>query len=239
MVDFVLGVLILFIVCYFPAVFFEMTNKAGSFLHLEEMKQRIYWLLGFPAGFKPNENLGIFLGNFVLNIIRHWEYITTFLSHIRIAIVLVISIFGSLGCSVQLAAANDVLLLCSIWLVVIYNLFATMYKYTLDMMITLLRLFRGKKFNVLRNRNDANNYLVSELFLGVLIITLGIFLLPTVAIFYYYAFVMIILNVLALQLILIVSQTLVTDFPYYALALSIKMPYFLPNSIRMKVDSNS
>ena len=114
-----------------------------------------------------------------------------------------------------------------------------MYKYTLDMMITLLRLFRGKKFNVLRNRSDANNYLVSELFLGVLIITLGIFLLPTVAIFYYYAFVMIILNVLAVQLILIVSQTLVTDFPYLALALSIKIPYFLPNSIRMKVDSNS
>ena len=34
--------------------------------------------------------------------------------------------------------------------------------------------------------------------MGVLIITLGIFLLPTVAIFYYYAFVTIIMSVLAL-----------------------------------------
>ena len=112
-----------------------------------------------------------------------------------------------------------------------------MYQFTLKMMFTLLRLFRGKKFNVLRGRDDANNYSVSELFLGVLIITLGIFLLPTVAIFYYYAFVMIILNVLTLQLVLIVSQTLVTDFPYFLLTLSINQPYFLPNSIRMKVDN--
>lgn len=73
------------------------------------------------------------------------------------------------------------------------------------MMGTLLRLFAGVKFNVLRQRNDANNYSVIELFMGVLIITLAIFLLPTVAIFYYYAFVTIILNVLFLQLMLIVS----------------------------------
>ena len=33
-IDFVLGILLLFIVGYFPTVFFEMTNKAGSFMHL-------------------------------------------------------------------------------------------------------------------------------------------------------------------------------------------------------------
>lgn len=80
------------------------------------------------------------------------------------------------------------LFLCSTWLVAIYSVFASMYKYSLSMMMTLTRLFSGTKFNVLRQRNDANNFSVSELFMGVLIITLGIFLLPTVAIFYYYAF---------------------------------------------------
>jgi len=84
------------------------------------------------------------------------------------------------------------------WFFGIYTIFAIAYHYTLSMMNTLFRLFRGKKFNVLRKRDDANNFSVSELFLGVLIITLAIFLLPTIAIFYYYAFISIILSVLAL-----------------------------------------
>lgn len=71
-----------------------------SNMHLEEIQQRIYWLLGFPAGFKPNENLGIFLGNFVLNIIYMWNLIATPLNKMRTAIVVYVSIFGALGCSI-------------------------------------------------------------------------------------------------------------------------------------------
>ena len=44
-------------------------------MHLEEIKSRILWLLGNPAGFKPNKNLGIFMGNFVLYIINMWNKI--------------------------------------------------------------------------------------------------------------------------------------------------------------------
>ena len=87
----------------------------------------------------------------------------------------------------------------------IYSIFAFMYHFTVNMMLTLLRLFRSKKYNVMRERDDANNYSVAELYLGVLIITLSIFLLPTVAIFYYYVFISIILNILAMQLVLIIS----------------------------------
>ena len=105
-------------------------------------------------------------------------------------------------------------------------------------MQTLFRLFRGKKFNVLRDRNDANNFSVAELYLGVLIISLSIFLLPTVAIFYFYVFIAIILNVLCIQLLLIVLQTLVTDFPYFLIQLAIFRPYTLPKSIRMNIENN-
>ena len=116
----------------------------------------------------------------------------------RLAIVVYVSIFGIFGLSVQLAAINDMLFLCSLWILAIYSVIALSYHHTLLMMQSLFRLFRGKKFNVLRNRDDANNFSVSELFLGVLIIALCIFLLPTVAIFYVYAFLSIILSVLAL-----------------------------------------
>ena len=195
-------------------------------------------MLGFPAGFKPNENLGIFLGNIVLTMIDKWNLIATLLNHMRIAIVVFVSTFGILGLSVMGAAVNDVLFLCCIWLLAIYYVVARIYNYTLKMMQTLFRLFRGKKFNVLRNRDDANNFSVSELYLGVLIITLSIFLLPTVAMFYYYVFISIILNVLALQLALIAAQTLITDFPYFLVFIAFFRPYILPNSIRMHIDKN-
>lgn len=197
-IDFVLGLIILFIVFNFPNVFFDLTNRAGSFMHLEKLQDKIVWLLEFPAGFKPNANLGMFLGNFVLLFIQKMSYLTSALRQIKLAIVIYVSLFGCLGFSIQLAAINDVLVLLSLFFVVLYSIFAGIYAYFLSMMGTLTRLFAGIKFNVLRKRNDANNFSVSELFMGVLIITLGIFLLPTVAIFYYYAFVTIILSVLAL-----------------------------------------
>ena len=99
-VDFVLGLLLLFIVCYFPAVFFEMTNKAGSFMHLERLQDKIVWLLEFPAGFKPNANLGMFLGNFVLLFIQKMNFITSFLRSVKLAIVIYVSLFGCLGFSI-------------------------------------------------------------------------------------------------------------------------------------------
>ena len=218
-IDFCLGVLALVYIYSNPAFFFELSNSIGANLHLDNLEQRIYWIIGFPAGFKPNENLGIFFGNVLLGIISAWNYISVFLHEVKLVIVVYVSFFGSFGISHQLAAVNDVLFICSCWLLVIYSIFAFMYNFTVNMMLTLLRLFRSKKYNVMRERDDANNYSVAELYLGVLIITLSIFLLPTVAIFYYYVFISIILNVLALQLVSILLQTFVVEFPYHLLTL--------------------
>lgn len=93
-------------------------------------------------------------------------------------------------------------------------MFTRLYNGILSLFPTLLRLFRGNKYNVLRKKEDSSDFTVFELYLGVLIITLCIFLLPTVAIFYFYAFVWVILRVLLLQLVLLLAQRLVTEFPY-------------------------
>lgn len=219
-IDVVLGILVLAFCFGFPDHFFELCNRLGSTLHLGNLESKIHWLLGFPAGFKPNENMGIFIGNIVLKVIEKWNFITVALIEVRLAIVVYVSIFGIFGLSVQLAAVNDMLFLCSMWVFAIYSVIALSYHHCLQMMNSLYRLFRGKKFNVMRNRDDANNFSVSELFLGVMLITLCIFLLPTVAFFYYYAFLSIILSVLALQLCLIAAQTFLNDFPFYLVLLA-------------------
>ena len=106
------------------------------------------------------------------------------------------------------------------------------------MLSTLMKLFRGRKFNTIHGRDDSNQFNVTEIYLGVLILTISLFLLPTFASFYYYAFISIILSVMAIQLLLILLQILLTDFPYFLLVWTIWSPYTLPNSIRVEVCPN-
>jgi phosphatidylinositol N-acetylglucosaminyltransferase subunit Q len=109
-----------------------------------------------------------------------------------------IAVVGWLGASLQAAALHDLLLLCSSWLLVVYTIFTTIYWYILSMVSTQLKLFRGRKFNTIRGRDDSNNYNVAEMYLGVMMVSMSLFLLPTLAMFYFYAFISIILSVMAL-----------------------------------------
>lgn len=48
----------------------------------------------------------------------------------------------------------------------------------------LWRLFRGKKYNQLRNRVDSYSYDNEQLFIGTILFTVLLFLLPTVFMYY-------------------------------------------------------
>lgn len=59
-----------------------------------------------------------------------------------------------------------------------------LYNLQLNTLSSLWHLFRGKKWNVLRRRVDSAVYNVDQLFLGTLLFTVLLFLLPTTALFY-------------------------------------------------------
>ena len=50
--------------------------------------------------------------------------------------------------------------------------------------MSLFQLFYGKKYNILRNRVDSNDYEFDQLMLGIIIFTILVYLMPTVFIFY-------------------------------------------------------
>ena len=152
--------------------------------------------MNLPAGFKPNPNLDNFLGNLVLDIISVWNYVTTELTVIELSLTRYFGLFGLLGISFQLAMVHDYLFLTSIHIFLIYTCFSAFYKMILQMTATLFRLFKGVKFNVLRKRVDSNHFQIQELYLGVLIVTLIIFLTPTIAMYYYFCFIFIIVTIL-------------------------------------------
>ena len=153
-------------------------------------------MVGMPAGFKPNENLKLFLCDLVLRVIDKWNVFSTLLVDFRITIVIVTQIYGVLGLSVMLAAVNDTLFLCSFWLLGIYSVFAFVYSYVLHLTRSMYRLLRGLKYNTLRKKDDMAYFSVPELYLGVVIFTSCIFLLPTLGFFYLHVFVSVLLRVM-------------------------------------------
>jgi hypothetical protein len=52
--DTLFGVCIFFAVLAMPDLFITYVNNAGKILHLEQLEEKIKWLIGKPAGFKPN-----------------------------------------------------------------------------------------------------------------------------------------------------------------------------------------
>lgn len=159
--------------------------------------------MNLPAGFKPNPNLDNFLGNLMLDVVSVWNYVTTELTGVELNIARCFGLFGILGVSFQLALVHDYLFFASAHIFIVYTAFSAFYKIMLQMASTLYRLFRGQKFNVMRKRDDANHFSIQELYLGVLIITLVIFLLPTIAMYYYFVFIFIICSILLDQIILL------------------------------------
>lgn len=99
------------------------------------------------------------------------------------------------------------------------------------MLRTLINLFNGKKFNVMRNRVDSNNFSIQEFYLGVLIVAMILFLLPTLALFYYLAFIKQMISILFMQICLLVVQLVLCNVPLHLLKVVMTQPYVIPNSI--------
>jgi hypothetical protein len=75
------------------------------------------------------------------------------------------------------------------------------------------------------------SYNVAEMYLGVIVVAVLLCLLPTLAVFYFYVFMSIILTVMVGQLGLIFLQIFFTDFPYFLIIFAIRQPYILPGGI--------
>ena len=104
------------------------------------------------------------------------------------------------------------------------------------MLGTLINLFNGKKYNIMRQRVDSNKFVLSEFYIGVLIVALIIFLLPTLAIYYFADFLVLMLKAMIIQLALISVQILITHWPTYLLLHTIFNPYTLPSSFMLESD---
>ena len=116
--------------------------------------------MGLPYGFNPNVKLGKFLGRSIFYLIDCWcaitltnpmlrNLITAAVTPFEPNILKSVSLFGLMGFSSLLAVSQDILLLITLHIYAIYFAFASLYQFLLCLIQTLLRLYRGIKYNVL------------------------------------------------------------------------------------------
>eukprot|EP00033_Pygsuia_biforma_P005482 GCRY01006051.1.p1 GENE.GCRY01006051.1~~GCRY01006051.1.p1 ORF type:complete len:670 (-),score=162.87 GCRY01006051.1:67-2076(-) len=211
------------------------TAIAASFAFLQtELQVNVEWLMGWPAGFKLNENLAVFLGNVFLTAIHFWGYICQPLLNCTPYLLTTIALSGVLGVSVLVALLDDLFSVFCMHIYFLYQVAAFLYRSKLNVLVSLFHLFRGKKRNILRTRIDSKHYDLDQTLVGTLLFTIVFFLIPTTAV-YYILMSLSRLCVLAVHALAYFFGTLWTHFPVYALYSRLTDPTFIPGGIQMNI----
>ncbi|NP_001400203.1 phosphatidylinositol N-acetylglucosaminyltransferase subunit Q isoform 4 [Mus musculus] len=202
----------------------------------EELQHLLQWLMGAPAGLKMNRALDQVLGRFFLYHIHLWiSYIhlmSPFIEHILWHV----GLSACLGLTVALSIFSDIIALLTFHIYCFYVYGARYVLYCLKIygLSSLWRLFRGKKWNVLRQRVDSCSYDLDQLFIGTLLFTILVFLLPTTAL-YYLVFTLLRLLVITVQGLIHLLVDLINSLPLYSLGLRLCRPYRLAAGVKFRV----
>lgn len=198
------------------------------------MREAIVWLMGWPAGLKLNNNLDNFIGEMFLWLIFIWQFFMEALKDFLPAFVTIIGYSGVCGASMTISLISDLLTLLSVHVYVFYSVAARIYNWQLTCLWSLFNLFRGKKYNVLRNRLDSCDYDLDQLLLGTILFTLLFFLFPTVVV-YYVLFCFARVTVITTQVFLRTLLSFLNHFPLFGLMIRAKDPRRLPGGIRFDI----
>ncbi|XP_074647365.1 phosphatidylinositol N-acetylglucosaminyltransferase subunit Q-like isoform X2 [Tubulanus polymorphus] len=151
---------------------------------ITELHRLLSWIMGFPAGLKLNNHLVQFLGKFFTYHNYLWTGYMHLLQPLLGRVLWYGSLFGCLGLSMQLSFTYDLLSMMTLHIYCFYVYAARLYSLEVSMLSSLFRLFRGKKWNVLRKRVDSASYDIDQLFIGTLLFTVLLFILPTLIVYY-------------------------------------------------------
>ncbi|KAM7148149.1 phosphatidylinositol N-acetylglucosaminyltransferase subunit Q isoform 4-T4 [Molossus nigricans] len=200
----------------------------------EELQHLLQWLMGAPAGLKMNRALDQVLGRFFLYHIHLWISYIHLMSPFIERILWHMGLSACLGLTVALSILSDIIALLTFHIYCFYVYGARLYCLKICGLSSLWRLFRGKKWNVLRQRVDSCSYDLDQLFIGTLLFTVLVFLLPTTAL-YYLVFTLLRLLVVTVQGLIHLLVDLINSLPLYALGLRLCRPYRLSAGVKFQV----
>ncbi|XP_043945240.1 phosphatidylinositol N-acetylglucosaminyltransferase subunit Q [Protopterus annectens] len=200
----------------------------------KELTELLEWLMGAPAGLKMNRALDQVLGRFFLYHIHLWISYIHLMSPFIEMILWYVGLLASLGLTVALSVISDIIALLTFHIYCFYVYGARLYCLMVHGLSSLWRLFRGKKWNVLRQRVDSCSYDLDQLFIGTLLFTILLFLLPTVAL-YYLVFTLLRLLVVVVQGLIRLLVDLINTFPVFSILLRVCRAYRLAAGVKFHV----
>ena len=213
-------------------------NAVTRFFTERIIEANIKWLMGWPAGFKLNDNVDSFMGQLFLFYSYKWTEILHTVPISYHTFVVLTSSTGMLGLSMMLSTISDLLFICVLHINWFYNGSARVYMHQLQAISGLWKLFRGKKRNVLRNRIDSCHYDIDQLLLGTILFSVLFFLLPTVAIYYLY-FSLVRFLVFCVHAIIFFLLQVLNHFPIYGITLYLLDSSYFTGGIFFKIIGHS
>uniref|UniRef100_A0A671RFN5 Phosphatidylinositol N-acetylglucosaminyltransferase subunit Q-like n=1 Tax=Sinocyclocheilus anshuiensis TaxID=1608454 RepID=A0A671RFN5_9TELE len=182
---------------------------------------------------------------FFLYHIHLWSSYIHLMSPFIERILWYVGLSACLGLTFALSVLSDIVALLTFHIYCFYVYGARLYCLKIYGLSSLWRLFRGKKWNVLRQRVDSCSYDLDQntadttlfplqLFIGTLLFTILLFLLPTTAL-YYLVFTLLRLVVVLFQGVIHLSVDFINSFPLFAIGLRICRPYRLAEGVKFKV----
>ncbi|KAI1173348.1 n-acetylglucosaminyl transferase component GPI1 [Nemania sp. FL0916] len=212
----------------------DMINLLLSKYTIAALQSSIEWLMGWPAGLKLNSELALFLGDLFLWVIDYWSSCAQALEPLLPQIIWFIGFSSFAGASMPIALFSDLLSALTLHIYSFYLASARIFHWQLTILLSLFQLFRGKKYNVLRNRVDSCDYDLDQLLVGTILFTLLFFLLPTVIVFYL-NFALARMVIILLKAVFDTMLSCLNHFPLFALMLRAKDPRRLPGGIRFEL----
>lgn len=197
-----------------------------------ELNNWICWIgSDHPWGFKLNNDLGSFMEGMLLWMSMMWEIITAY--NLRVfESVQVLRYFADLTfsvvcfCGISFVLAYFVDYLKFLTLHVQFFNFSTskIYFQQVELLKSLMQLFRGRKYNILRNRIDCieeDDYRIDQLLLGTFCFMILVYLLPTTFAFYFF-FLCAEVTILTLSKLAEKVVVIFNFFPIFVLILKLK-----------------
>ncbi|KAK6907454.1 hypothetical protein I203_101448 [Kwoniella mangroviensis CBS 8507] len=222
------------------APFIQQLLESSIPKHLVELPiNALKWLNDWPVGLKLNTPLSQFFCTGLGSIMQKWGDVV--LPHLDTLLPSMIRLFAlsSLGgLTLTLSLLNDTITILTSHFHLCHLLMRYIFNWQLESLSGLWNLFRGKRWNVLRQRTDSYEYDVDQLFLGTLLFTVSAFLFPTV-LTYFGLFALFRAATVGSQKILTGAVTALNAFPLFELMLRIKEPSRLPAGVHIKLKSVS
>ena len=186
--DSLLGIFTAIVLYQNPSYISGISNcvSGWTLFYIDLVSTSVKWLMGVPGGLKLNNELDHFLGTCFLNMTTLWRELYKEILNVYLDTWLYVIIFVSpFGLAMMLSLVHDILKFTTICITCLYISSAKLYSYQISALMSLSRLFMGRKYNVLKKRIDLCNYDASQLLLGTILFTILLFLLPTTAMYYF------------------------------------------------------